>query len=149
MAAAQTQDATADVGAQGDAGLARRDQRGRRRGQGGPQPSCLGRHVGQGQWGDVAPVGQAVLALREKVIAGQAPGIKKQSELFTDPIGHVNHQIKVLETYCHYAVIYRRNPVGLPVPKILAAQPEAEALNKLLQELAWNAVKSHPLSGVN
>ncbi|MGC3957695.1 MAG: hypothetical protein QM813_07020 [Verrucomicrobiota bacterium] len=35
----------------------------------------------------VAPVGQAVVALREKIIAGEVPGIAKQSELFTDKLG--------------------------------------------------------------
>jgi hypothetical protein len=37
--------------------------------------------------------------------------------------------------------------VGLPLPKILASHPDAK-LNRLLQELAWDAVKHHPLSGV-
>ena len=96
----------------------------------------------------VVPVGQAVLALREKVINGEAPGITKQSQLFTDVLGHVNAPIKVLAAYCHYAVIYRRSPVGVPVPAALAMQPEAEKLNRLLQELAWDAVTQHPLSGV-
>jgi len=32
----------------------------------------------------IVPVGQAVIALREKIIAGQAPGIKVQEDLFTD-----------------------------------------------------------------
>ena len=52
--------------------------------------------------------------------------------------------------YVYYATIYRRSPVGLPVPKVLkdAKNPEAEALNRLLQELAWEAATSHPLSGV-
>ena len=54
-----------------------------------------------------------------------------------------------LSSYCHFAVIYRRNPVGLPLPKILAGNPEWDAkLNLLLQELAWDAVKQHPLSGI-
>src|SRR5207247_915827 len=34
----------------------------------------------------VVPVGQAVIALREKIIAGQVPGLKKQEDLFTDAI---------------------------------------------------------------
>lgn len=98
----------------------------------------------------VVPVGQAVLALREKIIAGKAPGIKSQSELFTDTLGHANVQIMALNAYCHFAVIYRRSPVGLPVLKVLAQQKreQTEELNKLLQQLAWDAVKSHPLSGV-
>ncbi|MCE9604211.1 MAG: hypothetical protein K8U03_04825 [Planctomycetia bacterium] len=96
----------------------------------------------------VVPVGQAVLGLREKVIAGEAPGIKTQSALFSDPLGHVHVPIMVLNAYCHFAVIYRTSPVGLPVPKMLANWANAEELNKLLQQLAWDAAKAHPLSGV-
>ena len=96
----------------------------------------------------VVPVGQAVLALREKLIKGEVPGVKKQSELFTDVLGHPQAHIKALADYCHFAVIYRTNPVGLPVLSFLAGQPEAEKLNRLLQEIAWDAVTAHPLSGV-
>ena len=96
----------------------------------------------------VVPVGQAVLELRDLIIQGKAPGISKQSELVTDPIGHPRDHIKVLSGYCHYAVIYGRSPVGLPMPKALQNLPEAEKLNPLLQQLAWDAVKTHPLSGV-
>ena len=96
----------------------------------------------------VVPVGQAVLALREKVIKGEVPGVKMQSELFTDVLGHPGLQIKALADYCHFAVIYRTNPIGLPVLSFLAKQPEAEKLNRLLQDLAWDAVTAHPLSGV-
>ncbi len=98
----------------------------------------------------VVPVGQAVIALREKIIAGQAPGLKSQEDLFTDPLGHPKNPLQLLIVYCHYAVIYQKNPVGLPVPAALKniPAPEAEALNKLLQEIAWDAVTAHPLSGV-
>jgi hypothetical protein len=100
----------------------------------------------------VTPVGQAVVALREKVIAGEAPGIKKQSELFTDAIGHCTNPIKVLNAYCHYGVIYGKSPVGLAVPGVLKSQAMDEEstakLNTLLQEIAWKAVTEHPLSGV-
>ena len=96
----------------------------------------------------VIPVGQAVLALRAKIIAGQAPGIKKQSQLFIDPLGHPNAVIQTLSAYCYLAVIYHRNPIGLPVPQQLAKWKSAAKLNRLLQTLAWNAVTSHSLSGV-
>lgn len=96
----------------------------------------------------VVPVGQAVMALRGKIIEGQAPGVRKQSELFRDALGHAGEVVQVLSAYCHFAVIYRRSPVGLPVPMILAKRPEAEKLNRLLQDLAWDAVTQHPLSGV-
>ena len=100
----------------------------------------------------VVPVGQAVLGLREKIIAGEAPGLKTQEELFTDAIGHVHAPIQALNAYCHFAVIYRKSPVGLPLPGVLAksALPDEDKarLNLLLQKLAWEAVLGHPLSGV-
>lgn len=96
----------------------------------------------------VVPAGQAVLALREKVIKGEAPGISKQSVLFTDPLGHPGAHIRVLAAYCHFAVIYQRSPIGLPVPASMAKLSEAEKLNRMLQEIAWQAVTNHPLSGV-
>jgi hypothetical protein len=96
----------------------------------------------------IVPSGEAVLALRDKVIKGEAPGIKTQNELFTDVLGHPGPQIRVLSAYCHFAVIYRRSPVGLPVVSQLAKLPEAEKLNRMLQEIAWKAVTGHPMSGV-
>lgn len=97
----------------------------------------------------IVPAGQAVLGLREKIIAGQAPGLKTQAELFADSWGHPTPPLKALAAYCHFAVIYRRSPVGLPLPKVLASNPSwDEKLNRLLQELAWDAVIHHPLSGV-
>jgi hypothetical protein len=98
----------------------------------------------------VVPVGQAVIGLREKVIAGQAPGVKTQEDLFTDAIGHVRAPVQALTAYCHYAVIYRKSPVGLPMPAVLskAKIEDADKLNRLLQELAWEAAVAHPLSGV-
>jgi hypothetical protein len=96
----------------------------------------------------IVPSGEAVLALRDKVIRGEAPGIKTQNELFTDVLGHPGPQIRVLSAYCHYAVMYRRSPVGLPVVSQLTKLPEAEKLNRLLQEIAWKVVTEHPLSGV-
>lgn len=98
----------------------------------------------------VVPVGQAVLALREKLAAGEAPGLKMQTDLFTDALGHAGPQVQVLVAYCHYAVTYRRSPVGLPMPALLARgkTPTDPALLKLLQELAWQAAIQHPLSGV-
>jgi hypothetical protein len=97
------------------------------------------------------PVGQAVVALRRKIAAGQAPGLTKGWDLFRDTWGHANMPVQVLSGYCHYAVIYRRSPVGLPMSPALAGakKPEwDEKLNRLLQELAWEAVTHHPLSGV-
>ena len=96
----------------------------------------------------VVPVGQAVLALREKIVAGEVPGLKTQGELFIDPIGHVKSHVQALAAFCHFAVTYRRSPVGLKPPGVLGGPKADPALVKLLQELAWQAVTQHPLSGV-
>ena len=99
----------------------------------------------------VVPVGQAVIALREKIIASEAPGLKTQEDLFTDAIGHAKPPLQALVAYCHFAVIYRHSPVGLPIPAVLSKANNADwdtKLNRLLQELAWDAVTQHPLSGV-
>ena len=99
----------------------------------------------------VVPAGQAVIALREKIIAGQAPGLKTQEDLFTDAVGHPKPPLQALVAFCHFAVIYRRSPVGLPLPTILSRRGNTEEnlkLNRLLQELAWDAATHHPLSGV-
>lgn len=94
----------------------------------------------------IVPDGAAAIALRAKIIAGTAPGLKMQSDLFGDWWGHPKEPLKLLSGYCHYAVIYRRSPVGLPPP------PSAKSLDKglvlLLQQLAWDAVTHEPLSGV-
>ena len=79
------------------------------------------------------------------------PGLKAQGELFGDPIGHARPPLQALVAYCHYAVIYRRSPVGLPLPAVLrkANNPAwDDSLNRALQEIAWEAVTGHPLSGV-
>jgi len=99
----------------------------------------------------VVPVGQAVIALREKIIAGQAPGLTAQEDLFADSLGHPKPPLTIMMGYCHYAVIYQKSPIGLPVPRELKIPGDSEktaALNRLLQELAWDAVIHHPLSGV-
>jgi len=98
----------------------------------------------------VVPVGQAVIALRENIIAGEAPGLKSQEDLFADAIGHAKPPLQALVAYCHFAAIYRRSPVGLPMPAVLKPKNAGadEKLNRLLQELAWDAVTHHPLSGV-
>ncbi len=100
----------------------------------------------------IAPAPQALITLREKIIAGQAPGLTQQAALFTDQLGHGTAPLKTLVAYVNYATIYRRSPVGLPVPEALKQAKlgaDEEPLNRLLQELAWDAVVTHPLSGVS
>lgn len=101
----------------------------------------------------VVPVGAAAVTLREKIVKGEAPGLKQQSDLFRDNWGHALLPLQYLSSYCHYAVIYRRSPVGLPVPaalrelKTMSAE-EQDGLNALLQEIAWDTVSHHPMTGM-
>ena len=99
----------------------------------------------------VVPTGQAVIALRERILAGKAGGLKMQSELFTDPTGHGTTPLQVLVAYCHFAVIYRCNPIGQPAPAAMANSKKPEwgpETVRVLQEVAWESVTKHPLSGV-
>ncbi|MCF7786572.1 MAG: hypothetical protein K9N47_10650 [Prosthecobacter sp.] len=77
--------------------------------------------------------------------------MKTQAELFRDTWGHGLAPLQILSSYCHFAVIYRRSPVGLPVPTAFKAlkdmsDEDKTKLNKLLQEIAWDTVTHHPLT---
>jgi len=96
----------------------------------------------------ILPVSAAVYALREHIAEGKAPGLTKQSEMFRDDHGHPSDLMALMVSYCHFAAIYQRTPVGLPVPAKIKDRPQAEELNKLLQQIAWDAVTTHPMSGV-
>ncbi|MEQ1839031.1 MAG: hypothetical protein ABL994_01365 [Verrucomicrobiales bacterium] len=101
----------------------------------------------------VVPVGEAAVTLREKIMEGEVPGIARQSDLFRDSWGHALPPLQVLSSYCHFAVMYRRNPEGLPVPKALAvaegiSDDDKSLLNSLLQKIAWETVSVHPMTGL-
>jgi hypothetical protein len=101
----------------------------------------------------IVPVGMAAVTLREKILKGEAPGLKAQADLFRDNWGHANPPLQILSSYCHFATIYRRSPVSLPVPsafkllKDVSAEDQAK-LNTLLQQIAWDTVSQHAMSGV-
>jgi hypothetical protein len=101
----------------------------------------------------IVPVGMAAVTLREKIVKGEAPGLKQQSDLFRDNWGHAQLPLQILSSYCHYAVIYRKSPAGLPVPfafrgiKDMSDDDKAR-LATLLQQIAWDTVSAHPMSGV-
>jgi len=95
----------------------------------------------------ISPVGFAVLTLREKVIQGEAPGIKKQSDLYNDPLGHGKPPILALCSYVNFATIYGKSPVGLKPFDSFDGNVSPE-LHKLLQQIAWDTVTSYGPSGV-
>ena len=99
----------------------------------------------------LVPSAQAVVTLRTKIANKELPGLSSQGELFRDPISHPAPPLEALNTYLHYAVIYGKSPVGLPLPSLLKnAKREAwdEKFNRTLQEIAWKTVSNYSYSGV-
>lgn len=99
----------------------------------------------------LVPSAQATIMLRTKIYNKEMPGLTSQGELFSDPISHPTPPLQVLNAYLHFAVIYGKSPVGLPMPGVLKrAGKEAwnDKMNQALQELAWETVTHYPYSGV-
>jgi len=92
----------------------------------------------------IIPVGDAVVKLRSLVIDGKYPGVAKQSELFTDPIGHGGPHIQALASYCNFAAIYRTTPVGLK----MTAPGMDDAQHEILQKIAWETVSTYSYAGL-
>jgi len=92
----------------------------------------------------INPVGDAVVKLRGLVVGGKYPGVAKQSELFTDPIGHGGPHIQALASYCNFAAIYRTSPVGLK----MMVQGIDDAQHAILQTIAWETVSTYPHAGI-
>lgn len=92
----------------------------------------------------IVPVGDAVVKLRAMVVAGTYPGVKSQSELFRDPIGHGHVHIQALAAYCNFVAIYRMNPENLET----AERDLTPAQRSILQTLAWETVSKYPYAGV-
>ena len=90
------------------------------------------------------PVGDAVVKLRSLVVEGKFPGIAKQSELFTDPIGHAGPHVQVLASYCNFAAIYHISPEGLKAQ----GGGVTDEQHAILQKLAWETVSKYAHSGV-
>jgi hypothetical protein len=90
----------------------------------------------------IVPVGDAVVKLRGLVVDAKYPGITKQSELFTDPIGHGGPHIQVLASYCNFVAIYRISPEGHNLAGLTDEQ------NAILQKLAWETVSACSHSGI-
>ena len=95
----------------------------------------------------LVPAAFALNTLRQQVAAGKMPGITKQADLFNDPMGHPSTAVKWLVTYCYFAAIYHKSPVGL-IPNDKINNDVLRQQNRILQQIAWEAVCAEPLSGV-
>ncbi len=93
----------------------------------------------------VVPVGEAVMRLRALVAGGKYPGVKKQSELWTDAMPHAGVHVMALSGYCHFAAIYRTSPAGLKIARFKELTDEQHAI---LQEIARETVSKYPHAGI-
>ncbi|HYV39531.1 MAG TPA: hypothetical protein VE988_27830 [Gemmataceae bacterium] len=97
----------------------------------------------------LVPSAQATITLRTKIINKEMPGIATQGELFRDAISHPTAPLEALNTYLHFAAIYRQSPVGLPPSSLLKKDKKYDdKTDRVLQEIAWETITKYPYSGV-
>jgi len=91
------------------------------------------------------PATLVMAAVHDAIAAQQAPaGLNDMRHLFSDDI-HLSPLGAWLVALTHYAVIYARDPRGLPGPEGGNASPQ---LVEWLQALVWDVVTGYPGSGV-
>lgn len=107
----------------------------------------------------VIPAGQVIARFVRRIEKDdELTGFKSRVDLFArNPDGtqdniHLNDLGNYLVALTHYAVLYHRNPVGLPHRLKRAdgtdADAPSEAAARLMQEIVWEVVTSYPKTGV-
>jgi hypothetical protein len=104
------------------------------------------------------PGGQVLAAAVRAIEAGEVQGLTRREDLFSkaddgtvDPI-HLNDLGAYLIALTHFAVLYHRNPEGLPHALLRADGQPAAALPPAavagLQRLVWQTVSGYAVTGV-
>jgi hypothetical protein len=123
------------------------------------QPYLLAPAWAGGHEVHVIPVADVLAELTRRLAAGQtAPGLAHPRDLFArNPDGtldtiHFSDQGLYLVALTHFAVLYHRNPVGLPNALRRAdgrpAQAPSREAAQMMQALVWDVVRTHPLTGI-
>lgn len=86
----------------------------------------------------IVPAGEAVVRLREAVLAGEVPGLTRQSELFRDALGHATQPTVDLVTYLWFIGLYGLDVEGM-ASLVDPADPDGVARQRVLQRLAREA----------
>jgi hypothetical protein len=106
----------------------------------------------------IIPGGQVMAAAVRAIEGGHVPGLTLRAALFakgadgtTDPI-HLNDLGNYLMALTHFAVLYHRNPVGLPHDVLRAdgtrMAPIGRKTAQILQEVVWRTIARYPQTGV-
>jgi hypothetical protein len=108
-------------------------------------------HVNQNRPSDAPPMrmipGPLLMAeIHDAIARGEVPGISAMQDLFSDDI-HLNDLGAYYIALAHYAVIYNRDPRGLPNRIGMPTSPSRE-LADWMQETVWRVVSSYGDSGV-
>jgi hypothetical protein len=105
----------------------------------------------------VLPTCDAMVLAAKMFVQGKLPEVeglhavigKKKRSIWRDRTGHLGPGFDRLEGYVFYATIYRRSP-ELIKNKVRSKDIEypGKELDQAFRKIAWQAVTSHPLSGV-
>ncbi len=91
------------------------------------------------------PGPQIMAAVHDAIAAGQAPGLARIEDLFSDNI-HLNDQGSYLIALAHLAVIYGQDPRDLPLLPARSGRPPEETARWMAQ-LVHDVLQDHPDSG--
>jgi hypothetical protein len=83
----------------------------------------------------LVPAGEAVVRLREAVVAGDLPGVNRLRELFRDPLGHATQPTMDVVTYLWFAALYHQPLDGLTT-LVEPGDPTSAARQAVLQRIA-------------
>jgi hypothetical protein len=93
----------------------------------------------------IVPGGQALIALKERIEAGNVPGMTDFfAEIFADDV-HLTAKGRYLISLVHYACIYRESPEG-KVSLAKAGLSDEQA--RIFQQIAWQTAHDYKWSGV-
>jgi hypothetical protein len=95
----------------------------------------------------IAPVGDVMYALDQRMRAGDVAGFDSVLEVYADTL-HLTPDVGYfIGGTVFYATMFGENPMGLPVPSWIQpyVTPEVAAI---IQRVAWDVVAGHPYSGV-
>lgn len=106
----------------------------------------------------VIPAGQVMARFVKRAEQGGVPGVTSRNAIFAitkegkqDNI-HLSDLGNYLVALTHYAVLYQRNPVGLPHQLRRAdgsaADAPSQAVARAMQEVVWEVVTRYPKTGV-
>lgn len=106
----------------------------------------------------ILPTSNAMTLAAQAYLRGELPGIEginrviggKERSLWRDHLGHLGPGFERLEGYVFYATIYGKSPELISEPIEWRESPgfPSGELDEVFRRIAWEAVISHPLSGV-